>query len=489
MSRRIEWARPPAARRSLAIAGVALVLAWGLHDLPRLASTARPSAARPNIVLIVTDDQRADTLWAMPAVRRLLSAHGVTFTNAFATTPLCCPSRASIFTGQYSHRTGVLSNNAPDGGAPAFDDSSTIATWLSSAGYETALVGKYLNRYAQLGPTYIPPGWDRWYAIASDPTASRYYDYTLNDNGHLATYGASELDYSTAVLGRLAVRFLGSARPPFFLALNAIAPHAPAHAAPVDEGAAMTVPDPRPPSFDEADVSDKPWGETRARMSGEAIAAASRLRVSMLRSLLEVDRAVEAIVDELTSTGQISNTVVALTSDNGMLLGEHRLHGKLWPYEESIRVPLVIRTPWTSTPVIDERLVLNIDLAPTFAELAGVTPDIPVDGRSLAPLLRSKTADERWRRGFVVEYLGHEHPSGGPPPYQGARTERFLYVEYSNGWRELYDLRRDPYQLDDLAGRRPRLEARLRASFERLIDPSRAVPEPRQQAGADGAQR
>lgn len=468
--------RPPsshaaAARRALLVAAGALVLALALRALPFPEPGPRAGpAARPNILLVLTDDQRWDSLRAMPNVRRLLGSHGVTFANAFVTTPYCCPSRASILTGLYSHHTGVLSDSPPDGGAPAFDDRSTIATWLSRAGYRTAFVGKYLNAYDRLGATYVPPGWNEWDAIASEPIASRYYGFTLNENGRLVRYGSSDLDYSTTVLTRRALAFLHGTTAPFFLELAPIAPHRPATPAPGDAGAFAAARLPRAASFDEADVSDKPWAAERPPMSAAAERFANGLRRSMLASLVEVDRGVGAIVEALRASGQLANTVIVFTSDNGMLLGEHRLGGKLWPYEESIRVPLVIRTPWIDRAVIDRRLVLNIDLAPTFADLAGIPPGSPVDGRSLAPLLRGGPEPARWRRAFEVEYLGHEHPPGSPPDYRGVRTARYAFIRYDNGWRELYDLRTDPFELRNLAGDRPPrpLEASLGALLDRL---------------------
>jgi arylsulfatase A-like enzyme len=464
---------PPATTRwpALALVGVALAVTFALREPLSSGGRAPPRHVdRPNIVLIVTDDQRADTLRAMPHVRTLLGSHGVTFPNAFVTTPYCCPSRASILTGLYSHHTGVLSDSPPDGGAPAFDDRSTIATWLSHAGYETGFVGKYLNAYDRLGASYVPPGWDEWDAIASEPIASRYYGYTLNEDARLVTYGPTDPDYSTTVLARSAVAFLRDARPPFFLELAPIAPHRPATPAPGDAGRTDAVALPRPPSFDEVDVSDKPWAGERPPLSDAGAGFLTSLRRSMLEALLEVDRSVAAIVQELRARDQLSNTVIAFTSDNGVLLGEHRLGGKLWPYEEAIRVPLVIRSPWIRRGVVDRRLALNIDLAPTFAALAGVTPRAPVDGRSFAPLLRGEATTHRWRTAFEVEYLGDEHPTGSPPDYRAVRTTRYLYVRYENGWRELYDLKTDPFEIENLAedpGRARRMRS-LGARLERL---------------------
>jgi N-acetylglucosamine-6-sulfatase len=467
---RSEEPRNDATRRSVAVAALAVLLALALLAHPGSSPSPRGGGrgGRPNIVLILTDDQRADTLFAMPNVRRLLGGHGITFPNAFVTTSFCCPSRTSILTGLYSHHTGVLSDAPPDGGAPAFDDRSTIATWLSDAGYETAFVGKYLNAYTQLGPTYVPPGWDEWDAIASEPIASRYYGYTLNEDGRLVRYGSQDVDYSTAVLTRRALGFLGRARPPFFLELSPIAPHRPAVPAPGDAGTFSSTPLERSPAFDEADVSDKPWAGERAKMTRGAGRFAHDLRRSMLDSLVEVDRGVAAIVDELRRRGMLDDTVIAFVSDNGMLLGEHRIAGKLWPYEESIRVPLVIRSPWIGRAVVDDRLALNIDLAPTFAALAGVRPASPVDGSSLAPLLRGEPETTPWRTAFEVEYLGSQHPSGSPPDYRAVRTRRYLFVRYANGWRELYDVRADPNELENLATDPATLG--LRRSLGALLD-------------------
>ena len=408
--------------------------------------------ARPNLVLILTDDQRWDTLWAMPNVRRLLVRQGLTFRNSFVTTSYCCPSRASLLTGQYSRHTGVYSNSPPDGGAPVFRDRSTLATWLHSVGYTTGLVGKYLSNYQMLRPGYIPPGWDEWDAMNQVPM-TKYYDYTLNQNGRLVDYGDCPRNYSTSVLGRKAVDFIRRAREPYFLYYAPIAPHLPATAARGEDTRRFgDLPPSRAPSFNEEDVSDKPWRGIYRTLDREASGTVMRDRQRMLASLQAVDRSVAAIVRTIAARGQLDNTVIAFTSDNGYLWGEHRLSGKVWPYEESIRVPLVFRVPGTPPGGrTDDHLALNIDLAATFADLGGARPGLPQDGRSLAPLLEAEGKDPRWRDAFVAEYLGHEHVFGMPPRFAALRTERYLYVRYTNGWVELYDLRSDPHQLENLA--------------------------------------
>jgi N-acetylglucosamine-6-sulfatase len=404
---------------------------------------------KPNIILILTDDQRADSLGVMPNVRRLLAARGVTFTNAFTTTSLCCPSRTSTLTGQYSRHTDVLSNWPPDGGAPAFHDGSTVATWLHRAGYTTGLVGKYLNQYELLGRRYIPPGWDEWDVYASQPELNYYGGYTLNENGSLVRYGTLPVDYSTPVLTRKAVQFLRTAPQPFFLYFAPNAPHLPSLPLPREKGRLKAAAVSEPPSYDEADVSDKPWGGGVRPFTPSIDRWLLRLHRHMLESLLPVDRSVDQIVTALEERDALANTMIVFTSDNGYMLGEHRLAEKGWPYEESIRVPLIIRGPWgASAARTDSHLVLNIDLAPTFASLAGVRPGLREDGSSLIPLLANRGT--RWRDAFVVEYLGRQW-NGGPPRFEAIRTERYLYVEYRNGWRELYDFSADPYELVNLA--------------------------------------
>jgi N-acetylglucosamine-6-sulfatase len=398
-------------------------------------------AARPNIVLVVADDQRWDTLDAMPAIGRRLVEGGVTFRNAFATTPSCCPSRVSFLTGRYSHTTGVLDGstaNAP-GGAPAFDDRSSLATWLDDAGYRTGMVGKYLNDYGELPEGYVPPGWDEWFALADRAPQIRYYDYRLNENGSLVAYGDEPDDYSTRVLERKAVEFVRGDGP-FFLYLAPIAPHPPSIPDPVDAAAGVPPWTP-PPSFDEADVSDKP---------GRAVPPVDRaevetIRQDMLRSLAGVDRAVDAVAAAIDAAGRSEETYFIYTSDNGFLWGEHRRTGKVWPYEESIRVPLVIRAPGSTATRTEDGLALNIDVAPTIADLAGVEAGLAMEGTSLVPVLAGEEGVARDR--FVIEFLGF---APGVPPYVGLRLERWVYVEYRGGDRELYDLRTDPYQLDNL---------------------------------------
>ena len=459
--------------------------------------TPRPidSGMRPNIILILTDDQDARSVACLPNVQSLLAAEGVTFANAFATTPLCCPSRASILRGQYAHNHRVLNNAGDNGGFETFyrlgNESSTVATWLQDAGYRTALVGKYLNRYPKgAAESHVPPGWDEWSAFASsdeDEGGSYYSGYALNENGTTVFYGQQPADYSTDVLSAKATDFIDrsvTSGDPFFLYLAPYAPHGPSTPASRHTRAFPGVQVPRIPSFDEADVSDKPaWVQALPPLSGDQIALLDDRYQRRLRSLLAVDEMVASLVETLAATGTLDNTYIVFTSDNGYHLGEHGLPiGKQSPYDESLRVPLIVRGPGVHAGAVVDAIALNIDLAPTVAELAGVSPPDFVDGRSLAPLLHGDSPNP-WRHGFLVEHYERTVPDEwgtavplpvedtsvdeteleeadgdevtgittvDSPPYLGLRTERYLYVEYAGGERELYDIQTDPYQLQNL---------------------------------------
>jgi N-acetylglucosamine-6-sulfatase len=420
--------------------------------------------------MILTDDQRSDTLPYMPNVERDLVSRGELFTQAFVSNPLCCPSRAAILTGNYSHTTHVYSNTGAHGGWHVFHEaaeSSTIATWLHAAGYRTALIGKYMNKY---GPDerFVPPGWDRW--VAFDQREGRYFDYTLNRNGNLVTYGSDPQDYSTDVLAKDAVDWVAKQHGPFFLLFAPFAPHEPSEPAPRDVGTEAAAALPQPPSLNEPDVADKPNYVKRSGLQDESLLAADWR--NMVESLGAVDDAVGRIFDTLAATHQLGDTMFVFTSDNGLLFGEHRWKNKLVPYEESIHVPLVIRyDPLTDPNLTDDHLVVNVDFAPTFASLAGV--DHPAtEGRDLTPILG--TSDPPWRRAFLLEHLWVKRTSGkeNVPTYCGLRTPRLVFIRYATGFEELYNLATDPYELRNLAGTASdaRLE-RLRAKTRTMCSP------------------
>jgi arylsulfatase A-like enzyme len=424
--------------------------------VPSSSPSARPLPTvhgKPSIVLILSDDQRWDTLDAMPEVQSELVGHGITFTNSFVVNPECCPSRASILTGQYSHTTGVYKNTPPMGGFSSFRDSDTIATRLHGAGYRTALIGKYLNGYAKT--TYIPPGWDRWVAFTSSKRGSAgngdYFDYDLTIDGRAASHGHRASDYSTDVLADQAVSFIQDTKKdqPLFLYFAPKAPHEPPVPAPRDRNAFADLGPWRPASYDEPDVSDKPdYIRRQAPFSAFKKDALDAFRLEQYRTLLAVDDAVGRIVKALDESGRLANTLLVYASDNGYMWGEHRWRYKLVPYEESIRVPLVIRFD-ARIPVVrtEENLVLNIDWAPTFAQVAGVHLADP-DGTSLLPLLDASSDGVDWRTDFLVEHL---QGSDAVPTYCAVRGQTWYYVRYATGEEEYYDLARDPLELDNRA--------------------------------------
>jgi arylsulfatase A-like enzyme len=402
---------------------------------------------RPDIVLILTDDQRWDTLQYMPHVLDDLGTHGVTFTSAYSTTALCAPSRSSVLTGRYAGHTGVLTNGGfinNEGGLARFDDRVTIATALQARGYRTIMIGKYMNSYNTFAP-YRAPGWSEWASFDLES----FYDYALIVNGTRELHGHAPADYSTDVLFARAVRAIESAGDePLFVYLAPFAPHAPAPPAPRHAGRFHDLPPWRPPAYDEEDVSDKPpfFAQRFPRLTPERQSQIDAMRTSMLESLLAVDDGVAAIMDALRRTGRASEAMVIFMSDNGHAWGEHRWDTKQCPYEECRRVPLIVRyPPLTATARRDDRFAANVDLAPTFAALAGTT--VPsADGASLLPLLAG--SDVPWRADLLGEHWGIIVP----PTFALVQDHRWKYVEYFGGEKELYDLAADPNELESRAG-------------------------------------
>ena len=324
-----------------------------------------------------------------------------------------------------------------------------MATWLHGAGYQTALMGKYLNgyKYADI----IPPGWDRWFVSTTDDRGGfEYYNYTMSDQGTSVFYGSDPQDYSTDVLSGQADSWIRGADPskPMFLELSTAAPHSPATPGPKYINAFNDLAPYRPPSFNELDASDKPqWVQQTALMNGTDIATTDAFRKDMYRTLLSVDDMVTTVVQALAATGRLSNTMIVLAGDNGYSWGEHRRWDrKSSPYENDTRVPMVIRyDPLTATASHDQHLVTNLDWAPTFADLAGTSAP-GADGTSLLPLLRGDQTT--WRTDFGVEHLqglGDDIQS-----YCQVRNDTgFSYTKYATGEEELYDLNADPYQLSN----------------------------------------
>lgn len=462
--------------------------------LAAMLSTAARAAswpAQPNIIVIMVDDldvgltQRVLDLGAMPNLKANIIDPGFTFSNAFVSNSVCCPSRATFLTGQYTHNHGVLTNYPPAGGVPAFDDSSTIATWLNDSGYYTGYIGKYLNGYGQFDltgddqvtiedQTYIPPGWDEWRGLI-DPGTYRMYDYSVNNNAVIENFGSTESDYQTDVLSVYVQDFLSASEQsdetPFFLTVMPLAPHveifrgglpsdyhdiwkwnirpAPRHVG------TLPILLPKPPSYNEVDMHDKPlWLQRHEQLNStdeQFLISQHRHRAEALRA---VDDLVDALFNFLVANAELDHTIVIFTSDNGFMHGEHRLSDKSNAFEEAIRVPLYIRLPGAVQNVSIDQLVLNNDLAPTIAELAGAAVGHIVDGRSITGLLEVPAPDA-WRRQFLIEHYAGGFTPLYIPNYSAIRSGSYwnaggslTLVRYDdpNQTNEYYDLGFDPYQ-------------------------------------------
>lgn len=443
----------------------------------------------PNIVVVQADDETYAQLnrEVMPNTERLLAREGTSFTNYIATTAQCCPSRASFFTGQYAHNHGVTSNRV---GYPGLiEKGNVLPVWLERAGYNTIHVGKFMNNYERFAnpESTVAPGWKEWRTVLSE---AQYYDYDLFVNGRVKHYGRAPKDNLTTVLNRDAVRMVDRYAPrrkPFYLQLDERSPHVThqfdphgscGHAAipePKDEGR-FKDPLPKPPSFNEKDMRDKPsFLRSAPRLDSERRNNLHRRWNCALDSIAGVDRGVKKVFDAVQAAGEVRRTVFLFVSDNGFFFGEHRLAaGKVFPYQEALHLPLVIRVPrryrdgaarvgTTAEPTA------NIDIAPTLVQLAGASPCVPaagcrtMDGRSLVPLLEGVG---RWpdHRGILTEYEEPGLARHSTCQFAGVRQAGQLYVEHYRVVEpggsgcvdenpplvERYSTRADPYELHNM---------------------------------------
>src|SRR5215203_4172325 len=389
----------------------------------------------PDVVLIVTDDQRPDTVQHMPAVQRHIRDKGTRFSRTVAPTPTCCPSRSSLLTGLLSRRTGVYGNSHPNGGWRTFFDKGnedrTLATALQARGYRTGLVGKYLNGFAQneLGGKggHRPPGWDVFLTFVQQTGA--YYDYALTDG---TEFGSEPADYSTDVLAARAARFVRRTPEgqPLFLIFTPFAPHKPYRPAPRHRrDFADKLPSYRPASVTE-NVADKPpFLRDRPRVKQSVI---DHVRTRQQEQLSSVDDAVGEIVSALRDSGRLHNTLLIYMSDNGLMVGDHHMMGKALPYRFATDVPLVMR--WdgkVDAGHTDRRLAAIVDVTATITEATGAT--LPHDGLSL---VGTERRSEILLEGRTWQRLDGALPH---PAYCGLRTERYLFARYADGFEELYD--------------------------------------------------
>lgn len=409
---------------------------------PRTSPISSPQA-KPNILFIVADDQPLESLSRMPFLRS--RTNWFNFNKAYVNVSVCCPSRATMLSGKYSHHTGVESN----GVGILLDTNKTLPVWLNNAGYRTGLIGKYLNYYPFGGANFVPPGWDHWVVFTPEEDVSKfYYNYSLYENGQLRNYGSSSADYSTDVLKQKALNFINvNSSDPFFLMWTPHTPHEPFTPAPRHESANVgNVTD--PPNFNEDDVSDKPqW----IKDLGKRPAAEMRAnKLAQYRMLLSVDEAIQEFIQALTSSGKINNTIIIYVSDNGYTHGEHRWFRKNCVYEECTHVPLLIYHPNFPGRVINN-LVGNMDITATIVEMAGAQANA-MDGISMMPLIRN--TGNFARTSVLLRMRGDTNPTPGQlqREYWGLRKGKWKYAEFVNtGEKELYDLETDPYELNNLA--------------------------------------
>jgi N-acetylglucosamine-6-sulfatase len=528
--------RAPRARlRTLALLALGLL---ALAALVPAGGTAGAGSQRPNFVVVQTDDQTLHELYStwinpegieartMPQTLDEIRKRGITFSRHYVSYPLCCPSRATLLSGRYAHGHGVLSNDAPRGGYYAGYKSRTIfdnnlATWLDGAGYRTIHIGKFMNNYGGRDnppETEVPPGWDNWQTLATDNSTRLFYGYRLNVDGNIqgpfgntnyATTGRDDpgcpdspppltpCNYTTDVLTQRALEQiqLASGPRPFFMLLDYIAPHGdqqpPIGPEPATRhyDSAINTFLPRPPSFNEGDISDKPSFIRDAAPPFEPTNV-RRIRIEYqksLESLRSVDDGIGKVVGLLRALGELRNTYVVFTTDNGFFLGEHRLErAKFLPYEPAVHAPLLIAGPGIKAGSQSGELVTNADIAPTFLDLANVRATRRLDGRSLVSFWRDTS--RRTRRPILLESFakatdidGDGIPDGrrprrgagasisAPPEnYLGVRIGPYKYIEYETGDRELYDLSKDP---DELRSRHADLAYdRVQRYLKRLIE-------------------
>jgi N-acetylglucosamine-6-sulfatase len=424
---------------------------------------------RPNVILIDTDDMNVTDLFVMRNTLALLGARGTTFRNSYVSYPLCCPSRATQLTGQYAHNHGVLTDQR----FTDLDSSNTLAVWLKRDKYRTAMVGKYLNGYGVVDPRQVPPGWKQWFGLTGG-TEQKRYGFKLNENGKVHNYPRKPANYVDYVLGAKVNGLLKEWAPspkPFFLYYNPNNPHGEKgtpvwstrdpEPAPQYLGHFGDIPAPRPPNFDEPDVSDKPQQiRDIPRLSDLDKADIDRRYRGRLESLLSVDDEIKKIVGLVRKFGDKRKTFFIFTSDNGLELGAHRIEFKDYLYEESERVPLIIRGPNVPQNVTRDQLVANIDLAPTIAAITRARPARVMDGIDLQPLIQDPNVSNNRTLLFESFDIGSF----------GVRRGPWSYNVYSDGDDELYNLDDDPYQLNSVADDPglASLKASLNAELERL---------------------
>ncbi len=411
------------------------------------------SPKKPNLLMITMDDAALKDMQFMPHLQKLVADQGVTIANGISPTPICVPARASLLTGQYAENHGALTISGQGGGYPAFKDANTLPVSLQQAGYDTMMVGKYLNGYGRKDISHQPPGWTTWRPLV-DPATYNYEHPLILIDGKLVRSNT----YSTTLLSDQSNQMIeneASRKKPWYQWVTYVAPHTGGpHLADDPAGIGTPVPEKRDrgtfknlkldttPEMFQKDPSDIGIVKAARRINSPARKAGLRVdREKRVESLQAVDRAIERTIGTLQKTGQLKNTYIVVTSDNGYFVGEHNLNGKLWYFRDAIKVPMFIRGPGVPKGITTQAPVTNADWAPTFAALAGAKMHRPEDGANVMPWLASK-ADRR-----VIPVAGWPVHGGLTPLYTGVMVGPWTYVRGSKGRGEMYYSKSDPYQI------------------------------------------
>lgn len=452
-------------------------------SVPESAPTPRPTPAATrieNVVFILADDLDWATFRQVPRLAAL-QAEGLTLTNLTVTDSLCCPSRVSMLRSQFVHNHQVVSNAYESGGgwltfANRGEENDCLPIWLRNAGVQTAMFGKYLNGYGKTAPTpeYVPPGWDRWFVPVTDREMYRGFGYTINSNGRLVDYGFTQKDFLNDVLTEKAVQYLRNARQPFYAQLSLTAPHDPFPVAKRHRDAGRGAQVPRTPAYNAVGADEPLWRARLSPIGAKRLArfdAQWRKRVQSAESIAD---AVARVRVTLRAAGKEDSTLIIVGSDNGFHAATRRMTpGKRTPYAEDTVVPYVLIGPGIAGGTVIDKMTSTIDLAPTISELLGGATPAFTDGRSLVPFLDGLAP--QWRTGMLTESLSDPQPGDPdfskfrPPQFSSLRTQRWLYVEYQGGSRELFDRFADPSEMNNIAGTAdPGLLAALQAQLQAL---------------------
>jgi arylsulfatase A-like enzyme len=471
------WERSQTVSRNRILIATAVVLAVAAAGVVVVKSRSggTPTAAsvdasgKPNVLMIMTDDETLESIRILDNVKKNITDQGTTFSHYYVSFPNCCPSRATYLTGEFSHNDNVRDNVPPYGGFHNLNGDETLPVWLQRAGYWTASVGKYLNTWGDDGNISPPKGWNHWYGLI-DPTTYHYYDYSVSNDGTKIDFGHAPTDYQTDVLGAEVVKTItarAGTGQPWFLSWTPLAPHAQERETasgendtgtgsitdtfptPADKykGTLADEKAPRTASFNQKDMSKMPeFFQKLKPLDPHTIANVQKEYEAELETLKSVDQWVGTIFDTLSKTGQLDNTDVIFTSDNGFYHGEHRItYLKVYLYEQGVHLPLMIRGPGFAKGATADGIVGNVDLAPTILKMAGATSPLPLDGRDMHNV--AANPDKAAGRGMLLENL----TARGTAHTEGIHTERWVYLTNEKREEELYDLQHDPDETNNIA--------------------------------------